>query len=221
MGVVYAQPTSRSTAVALKLIAPAPPTPCFARASSASTGGRRDRPPARRAGLPRGRGGRASCTSRCAASRAPTSGAARAGRRLEPDRAVDLIAQVGGALDAAHRPARAPRRQARQHPLARAKGGEQAFLTDFGLAKRSRPTRGLTGRASIGTPDYMSPEQARGAEVDGARRRLRARLRALPRADRRGAVRPRQRPGEAVGAPERPAAVAARGRPELRARSTR
>ena len=116
------------------------------------------------------RGGRSrtiSSSSRWTTSRAPTSRAIIAVRgRLDPNLAATLVSPGGW------RPRRRPRarvrpsrRQARQRPDRDRQGDQRAYLTDFGLTKRTKSRVGADedGGWSSGRPTTWLPSNSRAA----------------------------------------------------------
>ena len=88
------------------------------------------------------------------------------GGRLGVERAASLGAQVADALDFAHRNNVVHRDIKPANIMVEA--GDRVKVTDFGIAKVTDSGEHLTMTGSLlGTPSYMSPEQARGATLDG------------------------------------------------------
>ncbi|MEX2204114.1 MAG: serine/threonine-protein kinase [Actinomycetota bacterium] len=93
-------------------------------------------------------------------------------QRLDPERAVNIIAQTASALDAAHEQNLVHRDVKPANILialgAGPEGTDHVYLSDFGLTKHTESQSGLTKTGHfMGTLDYVAPEQISGKGVDG------------------------------------------------------
>jgi serine/threonine-protein kinase len=93
---------------------------------------------------------------------------------MEPERALNIMMQVCGALDEAHRAGIIHRDLKPENIFLTTQGGTSDFpkVLDFGLAKVSEKQMGrgsmmLTQEGMVfGTPEFMSPEQSMGEPLD-------------------------------------------------------
>jgi predicted Ser/Thr protein kinase len=85
--------------------------------------------------------------------------------RMEPVEVERLLLEVSDALDHAHGQG-VVHRDVKPDNIMRDQTGRYVVM-DFGIAKSPSGTQLTETGGSIGTPKYMSPEQAKGAELDG------------------------------------------------------
>ncbi|MBI5960943.1 MAG: protein kinase [Chloroflexi bacterium] len=83
-----------------------------------------------------------------------------------PDHTLRILEQIAPALDYAHRENVLHRDLKPSNILLDSNG--DAYVTDFGIARiLSTNAKPLTTSGVVGTPSYMSPEQAQGHDLDG------------------------------------------------------
>jgi serine/threonine protein kinase len=88
----------------------------------------------------------------------------RLGKQVQPRFALDVITALGSALDYAHSKGLVHRDVKPANVLITE--DDRIVLSDFGIVRLADDDSSLT-RGVIGTPQYMSPEQALGQDVDG------------------------------------------------------
>jgi TonB family protein len=86
------------------------------------------------------------------------------GVKFDPERVIGLVSQMAAAIDYAHSRG-VIHRDIKPSNLILAEG-DRVKVTDFGIAKLADAEMTQSG-ALLGTPSYMSPEQAMGDKLDG------------------------------------------------------
>lgn len=84
--------------------------------------------------------------------------------RFNPQDAARIVERLASALSYAHRKGVIHRDLKPDNILFNEEG--YSFISDFGIAKIAEDSTNLTGSGIIGTPAYMSPEQATGDTLD-------------------------------------------------------
>lgn len=87
-----------------------------------------------------------------------------AGKRLKPEQVIGLVSQMASAVDYAHEKGVIHRDIKPSNVIVF--DGEKVKITDFGIAKLM-DAEGTQTASLLGTPSYMSPEQAMGESLDG------------------------------------------------------
>ena len=89
------------------------------------------------------------------------------GQQLSDDQIIEIICQVAAGLDAAHQK-QLVHRDIKPANLWICEDDQRLKILDFGLARISDDNPNLTATGMLaGTPNFMSPEQTRGLELDG------------------------------------------------------
>ncbi len=86
------------------------------------------------------------------------------GEKLKPEQVVALVSQMADAIDYAHSKGVIHRDIKPSNIIVY--DGEKVKITDFGIAKLM-DAEGTQTASLLGTPSYMSPEQAMGEQLDG------------------------------------------------------